>query len=190
MFRALRHHDRGSAGFSLVELAVYIVVLGIISTVVATVVVSLFRSEQAVSGISSASNDSQIVSTVLTNEVRNARAMKVDDNQVVLSVASSNPGAVSWSCVRWVVTSGALLRHEVADSGTVPSNWGAGTAMATGLTRTDGRPYFAGGGTEVAAGNTTGAVAYSFALKSTSDGKLPVIGQASNRVASAGSKCW
>lgn len=192
MIRALRQNARWSAGFSLVELAVYIVVLGIISTVVTTVVLSLFRSEQTVSDISSASNDSQIISTVLTNDIRNARAVKVDGNQVFLSVAGSDPGAVSWSCVRWAVsaTSGALVRYEVAEPVSQPVSWGAGRAMATDLSRIDGRPYFSGGGTAAAAGNATGTVTYSLGLRSASNGILPVAGQASNRLASTGSTCW
>jgi type II secretory pathway component PulJ len=66
--------DTRESGFSLVELSVYVVVLGLIATVLATVMVSLFRSEETVSKISAASNNAQIFATVLDRDVRNAVA--------------------------------------------------------------------------------------------------------------------
>lgn len=179
------------AGFSLVELAVYVLVLGIISTVVAMVAVSLFRSEQTVSRVTSASNDSQVISTLLGNDIRNARAFKVSANAVVASVASSD-STVSWQCVQWVVstTSNSLTRQALPDTGTVPS-WTAGTTLAKSVTRVSAStPYFSGGSSATEAGTAIGSVTYNFALPSAGTNTLQASGMLSNRVAQTGARCW
>lgn len=178
-------------GFSLVELAVYILLLGIISTVIAMVAVSLFRSEQTVSRVTSASNDSQIISTMLGNDIRNARAFKVGPNAVVASVASSG-STVSWQCVQWVVsaTNNTLTRQALPDTGTVPT-WTAGTTFAKNVTRVSAStPYFSGGSSAVEAGTATGSVTYNFALPSAGSNTLNATGNLSNRVAQTGARCW
>lgn len=184
-------HLRRERGFSIVELAVYIVVLGIISTVISTVVISLFRSEETVSGITSSSNESQIISTVLGNDIRNARAFRVTSNSVTASVAGGG-STVTWQCVRWVVSSGAnatLTRQSLPDSGTVPS-WGMGATMAEKVQAIGGNAYFSGGSAGAEAGTATAALNYNIGVPSAGNSVSKVAGLVSNRAASAGAKCW
>lgn len=100
--RVLRDED---AGFSLPELAVYIVLLGIISTIVAASVLGLFRSEKTVSSLTNAANESQVFVSLLNQDVRSARELAVRNSgaTVILSVANKTT-PISWSCVTWAVT--------------------------------------------------------------------------------------
>lgn len=168
-------------GFSLVELAVYVLVLGIIATVVATVMVSLFRSEQTVSEVTTASNDSQIISTMLTNDIRNAREFTVAPTEVLASVAGSD-ATVSWQCVRWAVEDNTLTRQTAPDAGGAPPVWGAKITLGDNVTRTDG-DYFS-------QGSTASSLVYSLGLKSAGESVLPVQGLVSNRVTTEGTTCW
>lgn len=177
-------------GFSLVELAVYILVLGIISTIIVTVVIALFRSEQTVSAVTNSSNDSQIISTRLSDDIRNARAFRVTPNAVTASVAGSGV-TPTWSCVRWIVTgpNNELFRQSVTQGASVPS-WPTGTRMATGMKMLSGTPYFSGGGPAVEAGQVTGSLTYSLGVPSVGNNVMSVVGEASNRAAAAGARCW
>lgn len=174
-------------GLSLVELAVYVLVLGIIATVIATVMASLFRSEQTVSDVTTASNDSQNISTMLTNDIRNAREFRVGaPGEMIASVASRGQN-LTWQCVKWVVvatSNNSLVRQETAD---IPGskNWPAGLTLADNM-QTIGEPYFA----RVGLSDGTATLEYAFGLKSASDSPFPVQGQVSNQKASDGSNCW
>lgn len=95
-------HDRG---FSLTELAIYVALLGVISAIIAASIFGLFRSEKTVSSLTNAASQSQILISVLNQDVRSARELAVRDGgaTVLLSVASrSTP--ITWSCVTWKVT--------------------------------------------------------------------------------------
>ena len=108
---------REDRGFSLVELAVYVAVLGIVSTIVATVVLSLFRTEQTVSRVTNTSNDTQILSTVFTKDVHNARSAAVGGGgtSVTLQVASTTT-PLCWRDVTWAFQGGAIVRTPTGGS--------------------------------------------------------------------------
>lgn len=168
-------------GFSLVELAVYVMVLGIIATVIATVMVSLFRSEQTVSEVTLASNDSQIISTMLTNDIRNAREFVVAPTEVFASVAGRD-ATVSWQCVRWAVEGNTLIRQTAPDAGGALPVWGTKVTLGEDITSTSG-DYFS-------QGRGSNSLQYNFGLKLAGDNVLPVQGQISNRITSDGTTCW
>lgn len=166
---------RGDDGLSLVELAVYIVVLGIVLAIVTALVISLFRSERTVSAVTGGANDSQVMTTVLRSDVRNALEFASQDggNDLVLAVAGRDE-AFGYECVRWRVAGGVLVRQTRADA--LPADWSAPQEFAAGVTRLNGEPYFTG----AAAISQSSPLRYGFAVATTADGALEVSGKISN----------
>lgn len=177
MTNAVSQHDSES-GFSLVELAVYILVLGIISTVIATVVISLFKSEETVSGVTSASNDSQVISALLGNDIRNARSISLTSNQLTLSVSDSGSNSNAVSCVRWTIASaGAQFSLARQEKGLQPAT------LASGLQKLSGGDFFK-------MGSNARTVEYQFSLATGAAGAIPVRGQVTPWMVPTTASCW
>lgn len=181
-------------GFSLVELSVSMVVLGIIAAVVSTFMVTLFRSEQTVQGIASSSNDSQVMTVALAKDLRNARSFTTTDTSVTASV--STPGSeLGWQCVRWTVdpVAGTLARQQWPDRD-VGASAGAAQApsgvIAHGITALDPDGFFFGGTPATQSGSTTGTLEYRLRVATSGENTLEVSGRISNRLSSAGTSCW
>lgn len=93
------------AGFSLTELAVYIVLLGIVASIVATVVVTSFRSEQTVSSATNIANAAQTAFAQLDRDARNSRSVTPDSgvtDTLTLCVASTD-AVVTWQPITWAI---------------------------------------------------------------------------------------
>lgn len=111
----MRHHyARDDAGFSLTELAVYIVLLGIVASMVAAVVITSFQAEQTVSGTTSVANDSQSVIANLDRDIRNSRSVQPasgSSTTLQLCVAESDPEVnFGWYPVIWAFSGDDLTR--------------------------------------------------------------------------------
>lgn len=185
------------SGFSLVELVVYIVVLGIISTIIATTMVSLFRSEATVSGLTTSASDAQNAATQLRSDMRNAREFRVTDGgaTVTASVAGRST-TLNWQCVRWQVTgtgdNRTLARSARPDS--AGQSWDTPGNLVAGVSaRTSGGtpvPFFVGGAAPGVQGNLT----YSWRVATAEDGAISVVGNASSRsqgqVATPATSCF
>ena len=106
-------------GFSLTELAVYILVFGVLAAIVAMSVLSLFRTESTVSSLTNSASESQIFVSVLNQDLRSAREVAVRDegSRVVLSVAGDST-PITWECVTWQVT-GTAGDQSIARNGAV-----------------------------------------------------------------------
>jgi len=116
---SVRHRTIGSPsdrGFSLTELAIYVALLGIVSAIVAASVFGLFRSEKTVSSLTNAASQSQVLISVLNQDVRSARELAVRDSgaTVLLSVASTAT-SISWNCVTWKVVGSGTERTITRD---------------------------------------------------------------------------
>ncbi|MGK0741070.1 PulJ/GspJ family protein [Leucobacter sp. Z1108] len=182
-----RDRRAADAGFSLVELAVYIVVLGLISTVIATTMVSLFRSESTVSGLTTSASDGQNAATILRADIRNAREFRVTDGGATLTASVAGRSAsITWQCVRWQVTGSGneriLTRDEKPDAAGQP--WNTVGSLPIFLTevgpRTDGAttfPFFAGG----AASGVEGTLTYSWRVGTSDGGTINIVGDTRNR---------
>lgn len=182
-----RRRPMGEAGFSLVELAVYIVIFGVISAVVVTVVISLFQSEKTVSGITNSTSGSQNMVAFLSKDIRNARQFQssVDGTRVTASVAGADAGGIVWQCVRWSVlgtgSDRAVVRQTKSDS--AGSTWGANTQLV-GKVRPSGTDlFFVGSG----AAGSRGSLTYSMQVGTTATGVLNVGGQLGNTEQDTGS---
>lgn len=171
-------------GFSLVELAVYIALLGVIAAVVATVLVSLFKSEGTVSGLTTSTSDAQNAVTVLQNDIRNARQFRssADGRTLVASVADAG-AAGSWRCVRWSVT-GSGAAQQMEREVKAASGWPAtATPLLRGVSE-NGSDRFFNGSTDA---GMRGELAYSMQVATEKDGAIEVAGGVSNTAQGSGS---
>lgn len=172
MITALRRRVAGDRGFSLVELAVYILVFGILMTVITAVIITLFRSEKTVSGLTNTANDSQTLVTQLNRDVRNARAFAVRDggHRVVASVASSAAGAISWQCVNWVAT-GSGTNYRITRNG----------VALLDRTQPNGTELFfsTAGPSEISRGQS-GTLTFTFRAATSDEGLIDVFGSIGN----------
>lgn len=160
---------RDDAGFSLPELGVYIIIVGILAAIMAASVLSLFRSEDTVSSLTNSANESQIFVNVLNQDLRSAREFAVRDsgNTVVASVANKGT-PVTWDCVTWAVTG-------TVDDYTITRNGHALLEHA----RTDGATPFFATATDVTQGSQ-GSLAYDFRVATSDSGIINVKGTVSN----------
>lgn len=106
----------GDAGFSLVEIAVYIVLLGIISSIVVAVVLTSFQAERVVSSTTSVSNSSQNFMSAFDRDVRNASLESVTASKVVLRVWGGDATRCR-SLVTWEFSGSQITRQK--DSGAI-----------------------------------------------------------------------
>lgn len=168
MNRHTRSH-RKDAGVTLTELAVYIVLLGIISTIVASVVVQAFQSEQTVSGVTQASSQGQNFSILFRRDMANARsAVVTGGNSVALCTYPTNGAAVRANVV-WLYAAGEVTR-------TVGT--GAAVTILEGV---------AAGGSFTAAG--TSGVHFDFTVVPEKGADQVVEGTSSFTVQTGGSTC-
>lgn len=113
-----RDHDR-EGGFSLVELAVYIVLLGIVTSIVAAVVMTSFRAEETVSSTTNLANSAQTVIAYLDRDIRNSPSVSPESGssvEITLCVAGSETDVVTWHEVVWNFSDQRITRSY--DGGT------------------------------------------------------------------------
>lgn len=162
--------NRSDAGFSLVELAVYIVLLGVISAIVAATVLGLFRSEKTVSSLTNAASQSQVFVSILNQDIRSARELAVRDGgtRVIASVASAtNP--ITWSCVTWVVTGSGSERAITRN----------GKAQLDHVRQNGVEPFFASASGADAPQGKEGTLLYNFRAADSESGIVNVDGNVS-----------
>lgn len=185
MIERLRLVSRDDHGFSLVELAVYIVILGIIATIVAATTLSLFRSEATVSGLTTSASDAQNATTMLRSDIRNARQFVTSaDGATVTASIASRTTPVTWQCVRWQVSGTGADRSLARQSRTDASAqaWSSAATMLSGIVpAVSGSPYFSGG----AASGIKGSLSYALRVNTSDSGAINVTGDARNRAQAA-----
>lgn len=113
--------EASDSGFTLVELAVYIVLLGIVSAIVAAVVMTSFRAEQTVSSTTTLANSAQTVIAQLDRDVRNSSSVSPhsgSSEEIRLCVAGSQTD-VTWHEVVWKFSDEAISRSYDGGSDTI-----------------------------------------------------------------------
>ncbi|MGK0721165.1 PulJ/GspJ family protein [Leucobacter sp. W1478] len=185
-----RYRRADDAGFSLVELAVYIVVLGLISTIIATTMVSLFRSESTVSDLTTSASDGQNAATLLRADIRNSRQFLVsgDDGETLTASVAGKSTPLEWRCVRWHVNGSGndrtLTRDEKSDNFGEPWNAQAslpkflsGVAPLT-IGSNEGKFFSPLGGPLPGQG---GVLTYSWKVAASDGGVINIVGDVRNR---------
>lgn len=167
----MRERLRDDRGFSLAELAIYTVVVGLLATVMATMIVTLFRSEQTVSQITGTSNSAQIAFRGLTTHIERARQFDTTPHSVTASVAVGETG---WQCVRWSIADGALWLETRSDA--LGSTWSVPERVIEGVGPVAAYPFFSGSGL-----TAPGTLHYSLTIAEGSAAPVDLTGQISTR---------
>ncbi len=129
-------------GFTLVELLVYVVLLGVILAAGFGLLTNSFRGSNNVSGSAEASRDGQTIARTITTSVRNASHVSVNASGTVLTARTA-----TGECVAWKVDGTTLSAHfPYGGTGTTPVAVPAGgwTVLSDAVRRTAPTvPFFA-----------------------------------------------
>jgi prepilin-type N-terminal cleavage/methylation domain-containing protein len=114
---------RGDEGFSLIELLVTTMLLGLVLAVVVSIYASTSQVERTVNSVTTSATDAQLAATSIERGVRSASEVRLSGVGSTLLVARV-PGSadtISWSCVAWYYSAsgdGKVYTRTFAD-GTV-----------------------------------------------------------------------
>jgi type II secretory pathway pseudopilin PulG len=165
------------SGITLVELLVYIVLLGAVMGIVVNLFSTSVRTEARIRSVSSDVRSAQLVSDSLVSGVRNSSGYKLSlpfgaDQLLVARVANTQGETITWECRGWYYAAGnktirtALMPSPYTAPTWEPSSW---TLLGTGVTPTPGNGDAVFTTTTTAAGQQLG-----FSFQFASSGNTPV----------------
>jgi Tfp pilus assembly protein PilV len=117
-----RLRERPESGMTLVELLIYSLLLVVVLVVAGGIMISSLQSQQTVSTVSSAASTGQLVSTNVSQGIRNASAFQVStptglgDLLRSRTVSVTSAGVATWQCQAWFRTSGGRFYIKSASS--------------------------------------------------------------------------
>ena len=115
-----RFREHPESGMTLVELLIYSMLLVVILTIAGGIMINSLQSQQTVSTVSSAASTGQLVSTSVSQGIRNASAFEAAAptslGQVLRSrtVSVTSTGVATWQCQAWFRTSNGDLYTKTA----------------------------------------------------------------------------
>lgn len=115
-----RFREHPESGMTLVELLIYSMLLVVILTIAGGIMINSLQSQQTVSTVSSAASTGQLVSTSVSQGIRNASAFEAAAptslGQLLRSrtVSVTNAGVATWQCQAWFRTSDGDLYTKSA----------------------------------------------------------------------------
>jgi type II secretory pathway pseudopilin PulG len=105
MMLITRRRDEGSDGFTLVELIIYCMLLGLVLTIVFGLFNSTLRTERTVRTVGNASNAAQLGVRSIEAGVRNSTAhalpTQTGNNQLLLARTAGEGTTITWNCTAW-----------------------------------------------------------------------------------------
>lgn len=122
--------QRTEEGFTLVELIVYMMLLGLVMTVVGSLIITGIRGQRQIEGTSTASNAGQLIAQSIGTGVRNAAAVKVHAATAAGQLAQAKVGStnaagdVTWRCQSWfysTVDKAVYARSSTSGAVTAPT---------------------------------------------------------------------
>ncbi len=106
--RAIRVHRPTEAGYTLVELLVYSLLLVVVLTIVGAMLINLITVERQVRATTTATTSAQLAADSVSNGIRNSRAFLVRDtallgsgDELLLATTAGSGDPVSWHCRAW-----------------------------------------------------------------------------------------
>jgi len=139
---------RGDDGVTLVELMVYIVLLGVVMSIVVTTWISITKAQTSVQNVSNAANSGQAALNGITSAITNSSALSLtaptSGNQLLRTRTALPGSTATWQCEAWYYQSaansssgvGGLYFKTSSSAITAPtssalSSW---TTLVTGVT--------------------------------------------------------
>lgn len=169
-------------GISLIELIVVIVLMGVIGSVIVTILVNSWGAQEDVDSTTMATNSGQVYATSIERAVRNAEAIRVSSDGRVLEARTALGGAETCKAFKIVDAADDLDGDAayVANGSSTPS-W-PGPWISERVARVESIPYFA------LTGHT---LMYSFQID-TESASVDFSGEvaARNQLTVEGSPCW
>ncbi|MGO4104375.1 PilW family protein [Leifsonia sp. YAF41] len=90
-------------GFTLIELIVYVALLGVVLVIVSALLLNSLRTQSTVLSASEATNNGQLVLTSVDTAVRNGSGVEVSDTGKLLIARTVSGG--TWVCRAWYYSS-------------------------------------------------------------------------------------
>lgn len=142
--RLARVTRSADAGFSLMELIVYSLVLALVLAIVGGMLISLLATQKTVNTMNEASTAGQLAADSIETGVRNASAFTLTEPTATTQllkarVAKGTATNIIWKCAAWYYTpiNGGSIRY--AESGSaITANVSTWLVLATGIKPTSG----------------------------------------------------
>lgn len=117
---------RDDAGFTLVELIVYCVILLVVMTIAGSIFLQIVRAQRDIGDMASANNEAQLTFKELERDVRNAAAIRIADGGkliVMRTRVASDSNTDAWQCVGYYLDTGnEVLRVTRSSNSTATHN--------------------------------------------------------------------
>lgn len=170
-------HEHGDAGFSLIELTIYVMLALIALTATMMVLIISWTTQRDVESVNTATNRGQTMGAVIERAMRNSLEFEVSPDGSQLRVRTSLEGPLQ--CQGFLLTDGMARFAQSASTLPASSTW---SAWQPGIRRAGSSLYFT---------QTGHSVTYSFDI-TTESAPVRVIGEAAARSAATGvsSPCW
>jgi len=139
-------------GFTLVELAVYSLLIGVVIAMVGGLIISVTMTQRTVSSVAAASNEAQVAADSIATGVRNSSAFLVttsgSDQILQARIAQGSGTALTYVCAAWYYSSSndtIRYRQSTAALGTITASSTTSWLLVTdGVEPTTGTGIFVG----------------------------------------------
>ena len=136
-------NKREDAGFSLIELIIVVVIIGLLGLVIGTIFTNMWRAQEAVGLQTQATTRGQLVASEIERAMRNAIAFDVSADGSTLRVNSSFTGGRECQAFS-LAADGAHM--SVASAPAAPSGW---PIWQSDIAAISGSPFFSSDGDTV-----------------------------------------
>lgn len=136
--------DVNEAGFTLIELIIYVSLSVLILSLVGGFLLNGVRAERDVTSAAQAANTAQLIAESIKRDVRNATEIRVNDDHNLLVVRTAGMDETfALSCRSWYFDSATHAIYSVNEgAATEPTTTDPWTVRGEGISPIDGVPVF------------------------------------------------